>query len=147
MKISTVVIRFVTRTINNCVAETLLRSIKPTSFSRCYIELETSHPQFLWSVINIQGEHPNTPWIQVVIKSKLTGIFLQNWWLQLHKLLQFHVVWHTLNVPPSCYSANIDAIIPGAARKGFSDTISNLLWDRRSAWMSLSLITDASSFH
>jgi len=33
----------------------------------------------------IQGEHKNTPWFQVVIKSKLTGIFLQNWWLQLHK--------------------------------------------------------------
>jgi len=29
----------------------------------------------------------------------------------LHKLIQFHVVSHTLNVPPSCYSANIDAII------------------------------------
>jgi hypothetical protein len=48
---------------------------------------------------------------QVVIKSKLTGIFLQNWWLQLHELIQFHVASHTLNVPPSCYSANIDAII------------------------------------
>jgi len=47
----------------------------------------------------------------VVIKSKLTGIFLQNWWLQLHILIQFHVVSHTLNVPPFCYSANIDAII------------------------------------
>jgi len=55
---------------------------------------------------NIQGEHKNTPWFQVVMKSKLTGIFLQNWWLQLHKLIQFHVVSHTLNVPPSCYSAN-----------------------------------------
>jgi len=32
----------------------------------------------------IHGEHKNTPWFQVVIKSKLTGIFLQNWWLQLH---------------------------------------------------------------
>ena len=63
------------------------------------------------SVLNIQGQHTNTPWFQVVIKSKLTGIFLQNWWLQLHKLIQFHVVSHTLNVPPSCYSANIDAII------------------------------------
>ena len=34
------------------------------------------------------------------MKSKLTEIFLQNWWLQLHKLIQFHVVSHTLNVPP-----------------------------------------------
>ena len=59
----------------------------------------------------IQGEHKNTPWIQSVTKSKLTGIFLQNWWLQLHKLIQFHVVSPTLNGPPSCYSANIDAII------------------------------------
>jgi len=59
----------------------------------------------------IQGEHKNTPWFQVVIKWKLTEIFLQNWWLQLHKLIQFHVVSHTLNVSPSCYSANIDAII------------------------------------
>ena len=59
----------------------------------------------------LQGEYKNTPWFQVVIKSKLTGIFLQNWWLQMHKLIQFHVVSHTLNVPPSCYSANIDAII------------------------------------
>jgi hypothetical protein len=55
------------------------------------------------TLIVIQGEHKNTPWFQVVIKSKLTGIFLQNWWLQLHKLIQFHVVSHTLNVPPSCY--------------------------------------------
>ena len=48
----------------------------------------------------------------VFIKSKLTGIFLQNWWLQLHKPIQFHVVSsHTLNVPPSCYSANIDEIL------------------------------------
>ena len=43
----------------------------------------------------IQDEHKNTPWFQVVIKPKLTGIFLQNWWLQLHKLIQFHVVSHT----------------------------------------------------
>ena len=48
----------------------------------------------------IQGEHKNTPWFQLVMKSKLTGIFLQNWWLQLHKLIQFHVISHTLNVPP-----------------------------------------------
>jgi hypothetical protein len=34
----------------------------------------------------LQGEHKNTPWFQVVIKSKLTGIFLQNLWLQMHKL-------------------------------------------------------------
>ena len=26
--------------------------------------------------LHIQGEHKNTPWFQVVIKSKLTGIFL-----------------------------------------------------------------------
>ena len=51
----------------------------------------------------IQGEHKNTPWFQVVIKSKLTVIFLQNWWLQLHKLKQFHAVSHTLIVAPSCY--------------------------------------------
>ena len=43
----------------------------------------------------VQGEHKNTPWFQVVIKSKLAGIFLQNWWLQLHKLIQFHVVSHS----------------------------------------------------
>ena len=36
----------------------------------------------------IQGEHKSTRWFQVVIKSKLTGIFLQNWWLQLHKLVK-----------------------------------------------------------
>ena len=48
----------------------------------------------------IQGEHKNTSWFQVVIKSKLTGIFLQNSWLQLHKLIQFHVVSDTLSVPP-----------------------------------------------
>jgi hypothetical protein len=48
----------------------------------------------------LYSDHKNTPWFQVVIKSKLTGIFLQNWWLQLHKLIQFHVVSHTLNVPP-----------------------------------------------
>ena len=48
----------------------------------------------------IQNEHKNTPWFQVVIKSKLTGIFLQNWWLQLHNLIKFHVVSQTLNVPP-----------------------------------------------
>jgi hypothetical protein len=61
----------------------------------------------------LRGKHKNTPWFQVVMKSKLTGKFLQNWWLQLHKLIQFHVVLHThtLNVPPSCYLANIDAII------------------------------------
>ena len=46
-------------------------------------------------LVMIQGEHKNTPWFQVVIKSKLTGIFLQNWWLQLHKLIQIHVVSHT----------------------------------------------------
>ena len=34
------------------------------------------------------------------MKSKLTGMFLQNWWLQLHKLIQFHVVPHAFNVPP-----------------------------------------------
>jgi len=67
---------------------------------------------FLWrSWTIIQGEHKNTPSFQVVIKSKPTGIFLQNWWLQLHKIIQFHVASHTLNVSPSCYSANIDAII------------------------------------
>jgi len=49
--------------------------------------------------IYMQGEHKNTPRVQVVIKSKFTGIFLQNWWLQLHKLIQFHAVSHTLNVP------------------------------------------------
>ena len=49
---------------------------------------------------NVQGEHKNTPLFQVVIKSKLTGIFLQNWWLQLHKLIQFHVVSHTQCAPP-----------------------------------------------
>ena len=54
----------------------------------------------------VQGEHKNTPWFQVFIKSKLTGIFLQNSWLQLHKLIEFHVVSHTLNVLPTCYSAN-----------------------------------------
>jgi hypothetical protein len=51
------------------------------------------------SFYGIRGEHKNTLWFQVVIKSKLTGILLQNWWLQLHKLIQFHVVSHTLNVP------------------------------------------------
>ena len=59
----------------------------------------------------IQSEHKNTPRFQVIIKSKLTGIFLQNWWLQLHELIQFHVVTQKLNVPPSCYSANFDAIM------------------------------------
>jgi len=77
-------------------------------------------------VANIQGEHKNTPWFQVVIKSKLTGIFLQNWWLQLHKLIQLHVVLHTLNVPPSCYSASSARWLPGAAQKGFSDPINKL---------------------
>ena len=54
------------------------------------------------TVFHIKGEHKNSPRFQVVIKSKLTGIFLQNWWLQLHKLIHFHVVshTHTLNVPP-----------------------------------------------
>jgi hypothetical protein len=46
----------------------------------------------------VQSEHKNTPRFQAVIKSKLTGIFLQNWWLQLHKPIQFYVVWNTLNV-------------------------------------------------
>jgi len=41
--------------------------------------VETNKPE-----MPIQGEHKNTPWFQIVIKSKLTGIFLQNWWLQLH---------------------------------------------------------------
>ena len=49
----------------------------------------------LTSSLNIQDEHKNTTWFQVVIKSELTGIFLQNWWLQLHILIQFHVVSHT----------------------------------------------------
>ena len=40
------------------------------------------------TVFHIKGEHKNSPRFQVVIKSKLTGIFLQNWWLQLHKLIQ-----------------------------------------------------------
>ena len=31
---------------------------------------------YLMQVPAIQGEHKNTPWFQVVIKSKLTGIFL-----------------------------------------------------------------------
>jgi len=53
---------------------------------------------------HIQVEYKNTPWFQVVIKSKLTGIFLQNWWLQFHKLIEFHVVSHTLNVPLSLLS-------------------------------------------
>ena len=54
--------------------------------------------KYLWLLlfvdlcIIVQGEHKNTSWFQVVIKSKITGIFLQNWWLQLHKLIQFHVV-------------------------------------------------------
>ena len=58
----------------------------------------------------LQGEHKNTPWFQAVIKSELTGIFLQNWWLQLHKLIQFHVVSHTM-CPPLVNRHNIDAII------------------------------------
>jgi hypothetical protein len=60
---------------------------------------------YLYSMVEqIQGEHKNTPWFQVVVKSKLTGIFLQNWWLQLHKLIQFHVVSHTHSMcPPSCW--------------------------------------------
>jgi len=29
----------------------------------------------------------------------------------LHKIVQFHVVLHTINLPPSFYSANIIAII------------------------------------
>ena len=90
----------------------------------------TASPYSFLLIWNIQGEHKNAPWFQVVIKLKLTGIFLQKWWLQLHKLIQFHVVSHTLNVPPSCYSANIDAIIPVAAQKRFSDAINNLLRDR-----------------
>jgi len=59
-----------------------------------------------WRRYQIQGEHKNIPCFQVVIKSKLPGIFLQNWWLQLHNLIQFHVVSHTLNVPLSCSSTN-----------------------------------------
>jgi len=47
----------------------------------------------------IQGEHKNTSWFQVVIKLKLHGIFLQNWWLQLHKLIQFHVVFLSTTNP------------------------------------------------
>jgi hypothetical protein len=68
---------------------------------------KTGARQTIFQILDIQDDHKNTPSIQVVIKSKLTGIFLQNWWLQLHKLIQFHAVSHTLNVPPSCYSANI----------------------------------------
>jgi len=41
---------------------------------------------FVDPCIIVQGEHKNTPLFQVVIKLKLIGIFLQNWWLQLHKL-------------------------------------------------------------
>jgi len=40
----------------------------------CFGSSEPSSGQFL-----IQGEHKNTPWFQVVIKSKLTGIFLYTW--------------------------------------------------------------------
>ena len=69
-----------------------------------YIRRNTVHfvDWMLWNYLSIlhgtnsiQGEHKNTPWFQVVIKSKLTGIFLQNWWLQFQKLIQFHVVSHT----------------------------------------------------
>jgi hypothetical protein len=37
-------------------------------------------------VVKVQDEHKNTPWFQVVIKSKHIGIFLQKWWLRLHKI-------------------------------------------------------------
>ena len=73
-----------------------------THFLGYYVATLVKLLQTFWSMTtpqknqtNIQGEHKNTPWFQVVIKSKLTGIFLQNWWLQLHKLIQFHVVSHT----------------------------------------------------
>jgi hypothetical protein len=41
---------------------------------------QVRHPRCVQWTIR-QGAHKNTPWFQVVIKSKLTGIFLQNWWL------------------------------------------------------------------
>ena len=75
--------------------------------TRSYYKISGAWTEEVWSFaerlylhFRIQSEHKNTHWFQVVIKSKLTGIFLQNWWLQLHKLVQFHVVSHTLNVPP-----------------------------------------------
>jgi len=98
----------------------------------------------------IQGEHKNTHWFQVVTKSKLTGIFLQNWWLQLHKLIQFHVVSHTLNVPPflSLGKHRCDNLARTRLSAAYLAWPSwQLLRDRRSAWMSLSLITDESSFN
>jgi len=100
--------------------------------------------------MNIQSEHKNTPWFQVVIKSKLTGIILQNWWLQLHKLIQFHVVSHTLNVPSLLLLGkhrcdNLARTRLSAAYPAWPSW--QLLRDRRSAWMSLSLIADASSFN
>jgi len=36
------------------------------------------------SNLSYTGWTQKTPWFQVVIKSKLTRIFLQNWRLQLH---------------------------------------------------------------
>jgi len=47
----------------------------------------------------IQGEHKNTPWFQIVIKSKLAGIFIQNWWLQLQKLIVSCGITHTQCAP------------------------------------------------
>jgi len=94
------------------------------TLGKCYKSLWNYHVLFakLYGIVkeqrylNYTEINQYTGWtekhslISSIIKSKLTGIFLQNWWLQLHKLIQFHVVSHTLNVPPSCYSANINVI-------------------------------------
>ena len=95
----------------------------------------------------IQGEHKNTPWFQIVIKSKLAGIFIQNWWLQLQKLIVSCGITHTQFAPLLLLGKyRCDNLASSDQTLGSISGVTELT-ARRSAWMSLSLITDASSFN
>jgi hypothetical protein len=94
----------------------------------------------------IRGEHKNTPWFQIVIKLKLTGVFLQ---LGGYSYINSYSFIHTQCAPLLLLGKhrcdNLARTRISVAYPAWPNW--QLFRDRRSAWMSLSLITDAFSFN